>query len=255
MKVSKIFGLVLCVALVIVFSGTTLSAKSKGFIDLKLTESQVKKLTPVSEDYTRKQSIVKKRIEKIEDDMVENLRKEDRFSSETLHRIRISRFNMLLKSLGNVHGELLKVRVGFLVKARNILTKEQMKLLMHTILDSIEDVVEFDDDEILGIDLTDPDWDIDLTISQERTLIDYYAHRDIQRIRLILALEHQLLDIEELILSGARISAAADDRITEIGEIAARVVDNEVQAFIVTKDILTIPQKKEMLMKILLSTN
>jgi len=240
---------------VVAFSTTGALAKSKGFVDLELTEKQVEKLQPISEEFTNKQSVVHKRIQTIEEDMSENLRKQDRFASETLHRIRISRFNMLLRSLGEAHGELLKIKVSFLVKARNVLKKEQMALLIESVFDFVEELADFEDDDILGIDLTDPDWDIDLTVKQERSLIDYYAHRDIQRIRLLLAFEHQLLDLEELILKGNRISAASDDRISELGNIAARIVDNEVQAFITTKDILSIPQKKEMLMKIILATN
>lgn len=253
MKVSDTFRLVLFIASLVILSTASLMAKSNGFVELNLTEPQVQKLTPVSEDFIVKESAIDARINKIEDEMVENLRKGDRFSSEAIHRIRISRMNMLLKSLGAAHGELLKLRVAFLVKARNILKRDQMELLIDSVLDSVEVFADFDEDEILGIDLTDPDWDIDLTIAQERSIIDYYAHRDIQRIRLMLAFQHQLLDIEELILSGNRISAAADDRISEIGEVAARVIDNEVQAFVITKDVLTIGQKKEMLVKLLLA--
>lgn len=219
---------------------------------LDLSEKQKDRMSALAYDFFVKENVLENRLETIEDSIVENLLKEDRFESQTLNRIRASKLNMLLSNMGQIYSQLIKHRLEFLVKARNVLNEEQLDILADLLLEEPDEFLYFEDEAILGIDLTDPFWKVDLTIDQERTLLDHYARRDIKSTRLFLALEHQLLDIAELIKSKKRISRQMDEKIIEVGEIVSRIIDNEIDSFVVTKDVLTVEQKKELFVFLML---
>ena len=94
------------------------------------------------------------------------LMREGRLETEAAARKSAKKFNSLFKEISNQTGELLKTRVAYLLKAKNILTKEQrLKLLAN---------LEFEIDIPQGTgyfsELNVLDAELDLTPEQEKKI-------------------------------------------------------------------------------------
>ena len=140
MKKAKIFSTVFLIAALLL----TITGLSTGQVDglnadkLHLTEEQLKALGNILEDLHQKQLDLKTQIEVKFIDLRKELHKEDRFDTKRKEKVSSRKANKLVMDISSLHGQLLRVRVQYLLKAKNILNAEQRRLVVSSL--------EFDDD-------------------------------------------------------------------------------------------------------------
>ena len=137
-----------------------------------------------------------------------DLNKEDRFDTKSKARTSARNVNKLVKNISSLHGDLLKLRVEYLLKAKDVFTDEQKAMLIGHLLD-------FD--------------------------------MDIKDIKLELDMDYMLLDLQDEILAVERNPEKINTIIMTIVDLGTKLIDNQVNHFLKSKDVLTVEQKKELL--------
>ena len=212
--------------------------------NFSLTEAQLDSLGEIIVEFAQKQDAVLVKIEGKQMELVQEIRKEDRFDSKFKERRSARKVNKITKQLSKLHGELLKNKVAYLLKAKNVLTTEQ-KMQLIAGLDFFDDDDEDNLPDFLDIDvLIVP---LDLTKDQIKKIMSHETNTMIKELKIELDLEYQLLDLQEELGNEAVDPAKVDATIMKIADLGTKILDNRVNGFLKSKDVLTIPQKKMLL--------
>ncbi len=173
-----------------------------------------------------------------------DLNKEDRFDTKSKARTSARNVNKLVKNISSLHGDLLKLRVEYLLKAKDVFTDEQKAMLIGHLLDFDMDMP---DDFFYYVELDLPSMGLDLTKDQVKKLLKYRADMDIKDIKLELDMDYKLLDLQDEILAVERNPQKINTIIMTIVDLGTKLIDNQVNHFLKSKDVLTVEQKKELL--------
>jgi len=241
MQTRKIW-LITFITILGLFLGTnTALAKNTDFVsDLNLTKEQIGKLEKIVETFSAKELELNAKIENTRMALGQEMRKADRWDSEAKNRTSAKIVNRQIKTLAALGGDMLKLRVAYFLKAKDVFTEEQ-RIIILSRLTGFE--MDLPDSFSYYLELDLPALDLDLTNAQVKKLLQYRADMEIRSIKHELALDYKLLDLRAELLSPNRDPKKVNKLITAIADIGIKIVDNKVSHILRAKDVLTVEQK------------
>jgi Spy/CpxP family protein refolding chaperone len=232
------------VAVLLTCSSSAFAAQRTGSItvgDLKLTEEQLVALGGVIDEFSELQFEIVTKIESNFAELKREIRKEGRFDTKTKEKETVRKVNSLVKEIISLEGQLLKTRVEYLLEAKNVLTKEQKMKLISAL--EFEDAV-FEDElpEIIELDfLIIP---LDLTKEQVKKILGYQTDMKVNALKINLEILYQILDLQTEINKVETEPQSIDKIILKITDLGTTLLENRVNGFLKSKDVLTVPQRK-----------
>ena len=182
-------------------------------------------------------------------ELKQELKKEDRFDSKSKISAGARNVNKLVKNISSLYGELLKVKMEYLLKAKDIFTDRQKAMIFNALLDFDMDMT---DDFSFYLEVNLPALGLDLTQDQVKKLLKYQENMETRNTKLELEIDYKLLDLQNEILSDERNPQKVNKIILAITNIGTKLIDNRVSYILKTKDVLTLEQKKELFHMMLL---
>jgi Spy/CpxP family protein refolding chaperone len=242
------------ISLIVIVSATfstTSAAQSitNPLMSLNLTDKQVTALTGVISDYNQKQFKIISFIESKIGELTFELKRQDRFATERKAQISARKVNNIVKELSALYGQLLKTRVEYLLKVKEVLTPEQKEQLITAFdfeMDVLEDLTYHEELDLLDLGL-------DLSRKQIQDILRYDTEMRINELRLQLKIDYKILDLETELAKDKVNSKKVNGIILSTADLATKLLDNRVTYFLKTKDVLTIDQKKELLHLIIMT--
>jgi len=217
--------------------------------NLNLTEKQLDALGDLIEESSEKQFEIITQIESKFIDLRQEIRKEDRFDTKIKEKRSVRKSNKLVKEIISLNGRLLKTRVESFLKAKNMLTSAQRKLVVST-LEFDDDSFEGDLPEIIDLDiLTLP---LDLTTKQIKKILNYQTDMKIKALKINLEILYQLVDLKNELIIAEPDSPKIDKFVLNLVDLGTKLLDNRVKYFLKSKDVLTTVQKKRLIHAIMM---
>ncbi len=233
------------VAAIFIFGVTSTRAGETNVVsNLNLTKEQIGKLGTLIEEFNTKQMDIGFKIDNKFLELGQDLKREDRFDTKSKARVSSRNVNKLVKNISSLFGDMLKLRVEYLLKAKDIFTDQQKAILIAHLLDFDMDMP---DNFSYYLELDLPSLGLDLTKAQVKKLLKYRADMDIKGIKLELNINYKLLDLKDEILADDRKPQQINKIIMTIVDLGTKLIDNRVNHILKSKDVLTVEQKKELL--------
>jgi hypothetical protein len=230
------------VAVLVAFLGTgaALAGNTNLVSDLDLTKEQIQKLGQVVESFSAKKLALEAKMDTSRMALAQELRKADRWDSETKNRASAKVVNKHVKRLASLGGDLLKLKVEYFLKAKDIFTDDQRMVILGALT---EYEMALPDSFSYYLELDLPALDLDLNTAQVKKLLKYRADMDIRNIRYELDLDYKILDLQAELLSPKRDPKKVNRYITGIADVGTKMIDNKVAHILKAKDVLTVEQK------------
>lgn len=226
-------------------------AKKNPFVDLNLSEEQVAGLTNILDEYSAEQLKILIEIQNQSAALEAELRKGDRFETEAKEKAGVQRANQMVRELGKLQGKLLKTRVSYLLKAKDVLTREQREKLISSMID-LE--IDAGDESFLyshgEFDLLE--FDLDLNTDQIKKILKYRTDMKIEELQIELKIAHRVLDLTTEIIQTESSAEKINNIVMEVSTLATQIIDNRIDHFLASKDVLTTDQKRQLLNALLL---
>lgn len=221
-------------------SGAALAAGTNLIADLDLTKEQIQKLGQVVESFSAKKMALEAKIDKTRMTLAQELRKGDRWDSEAKIKASSKIVNKHVKQLASLGGDLLKLKVEYFLKAKDVFTDDQ-RLVILGALTEYEMTLPDSFSYYLELDL--PALDLDLTDAQIKKLLKYRAEMEIRDIQYALDLDYRVLDLKAELLSPKRNPKKVNRIITSMADIGTKMINNKVTHILRAKDVLNLEQK------------
>ena len=136
---------------------------------------------------------------------------------------------------------MLKKRVEYLLKSKNVLNEEQ-KIKLISSLEFEDDFFEDELPEIMELDfLIVP---LGLTKDQIKKILSYKTDMKINALKIDLKIIYQILDLQTEINKVEVDPKSIDKIILKITDLGTKLLENRVNGFLKSKDVLTVPQRK-----------
>jgi len=227
-------------------------AQKNLFADLNLSEEQIAGLNNIFEEYRNEELKILVETQTQSAVLKSELRKADRFKTQAKEKASVQKANQMVRELGKLQGKLLKTRTSYLLKVKDVLTKEQRKQLISFMIDLEIDV---GDESFLysyaEFDLLE--FDLDLSIDQIKKILKYRTDMQIEELRIKLKTAHKVLDLTTEIVQTESSTENINNQVMEISNFYTQIIDNRVGHFIKAKDVLTTVQKKKLLNVLLIT--
>ena len=238
-------------AAILIFSNaaSTAAGNTGPVSNMNLTKEQIKKLDMLIKELNAKQLEIVSKIDEKFLMIGQELKREDRFDTPFKARAGSRNFNELVQNISVLYGDLLKLRVKYILKAKDILNDRQKSRLISALLDFDIDTPD-DFSYYLKLDL--PSLMLDLTKDQIKKLLKYGADMDIRDLKLELEMNYKLLDLQDEMKATDQNPEKVNNIISVITDIGAKRIDNRVNYILNAKDVLTSDQKKQLLQMILM---
>jgi Spy/CpxP family protein refolding chaperone len=249
-KIRISIALALIVSLVAGIS-TTFAAQSNAnpLMSLNLTEKQVAALTGVISDYNQKQFKIVSFIDSKIGELKFELKREDRFETAQKAQKSARKMNKIALELSSLYGQLLKTRVEYLLKAKDVLTQEQKEQLITHLdfeMEVLDDLTYYEEMDLLDLGL-------DFSRKQIQNILRYDTEMKINELKLELKIDYKVLDLETELAKDKVNSKTVSQIILNITDLGTKLLNNRVAYFLKAKDVLTVDQKKELLHLIIMT--
>jgi len=221
-------------------SGAALAAGPTLIADLNLTKEQIQKLGQVVESFSAKKMTLEAKIDKARMALAQELRKGDRWDSEAKIKASSKIVNKHVKQLDALGGDLLKLKVEYFLKAKDVFTDDQRMVILGALT---EYEMALPDSFSYYLELDLPALALDLTNAQIKKLLKYRADMEIRNIKYELALEYKVLDLQDELLSPKRSPKKINRLIAGIADIGTKMIDIKVDHILKAKDVLNLEQK------------
>ena len=232
------------VALIFIVGAISAKAgRAEPVSSLNLTKDQIGKLSTIIEEFNTRKINIEFKLDNTLLELKQELKKEDRFDSKSKIRAGARNVNKLVKNISSLYGEMLKVKMEYLLKAKDIFTDRQKTMIFNALLDFDMDMPD-NFSFYLEVDL--PALGLDLTNDQVKKLLKYQENMEIRNTKLELEIDYKLLDLQNAILSDERNPQEVNKIILAIADIGTKLIDNRVNYILKAKDVLTLEQKKEL---------
>lgn len=240
----------LIAALSLIIGANVVLAGNNDFVsDLNLSKEQIGKLGKIVETFSAKELELNAKIENTRTALGQELRKADRWDSEAKNKASAKIVNRQVKRLMTLGGDMLKLRVAYFLKAKDVFSEEQRLIILGRLT---EFDMDLPDSFSYYLELDLPALDLDLTDAQIKKLLQYRADMEIRNIKHELALAYKIIDLRAELLSPKRNPKTVNKHIKAIVNIGAKIVDNKVAYILKAKDVLTVEQKKTLFHMMLL---
>jgi len=238
------YVLTVFVAVLLACSSSAFAAERRGGMtigDLNLTEEQLVALGGLIDEFGELQFEIVMQIERKFAELRREIRKEGRFDTKIKEKISVRKANNLVKEIISLEGQLIKKRVEYLLKAKNVLTEEQ-KIKLISALEFEDDFFEDELPEIIELEfLIIP---LDLTKEQIKKILRYKTDMKIKALKIDLQILYQILDLQTEINKVEIDPKSIDKIILKITDLGTKLLENRVNGFLKSKDVLTVPQRK-----------
>ena len=209
--------------------------------DLNLNEEQLVALGGLIDEFGELQFEIVMQIEKKFAELRREIKKKGRFDTKIKEKMTVQKVNKLVKEIISLEGQLIKKRVEYLLKAKNVLTEEQ-KIKLISALEFEDDFFEDELPEIMELDLLIIP--LDLTKEQIKKILRYKTDMKIKALKIDLKILYQILDLQTEINKVEVDPQSIDKIILKITDLGTKLLENRVNGFLKSKDVLTVPQRK-----------
>lgn len=213
-------------------------------LNLNLSGEQVTALQGVFGEFSSEHLELLGEIERKFTDLRLELRRKDRFENRFKAYDSVYKANTMVKEISKLYGAVLKTRVKYLLKAKDVFTQEQREKLFLRLLEFRFDMP----DEIFVLIEGDLfSLDIGLTHEQIKKILRYRTNMAKKAIDINYEIDMQLIDLVAELSKDERDSDKIDKIVLTITDLGTQLMDNRVVHFLKTKDVLTVAQKKTLL--------
>ncbi len=238
------YVLTIFVAVFLAFSSPAFAAERTGGMtigDLNLTEEQLVALGGLINEFAESQFEIVMQIESKFSELKREIRREGRFDTKIKEKISTHKVDKLVKKIISLEGQLLKNRVEYLLKAKNVLNEEQkMKLIS-----ALEFEDGFFEDELPEVFELEPlIIPLDLTKEQIKKILKNKTDMKIKALKIDLKILYQILDLQTEIHKVEVDPKSIDKIILKITDLGTKLLENRVNSLLKTRDVLTVPQRK-----------
>lgn len=210
---------------------------------LNLTQEQIGALEGVIKEAVAKQEKNMADIRSRALELKAELTRPDRFDTESKEKASVKTVNRLVRDIVALFGKTLRTRVEYLLKAKNVLTLEQKQVL----LSHLEFEVQPPGDFSAYMEADFLDLPLELDVDQMKRLITIKRDMQIKQIKLETEISLKLLDLETELMGDEVNPRRVDKLILSLTDTGIDLMENRVDYFLKSKDVLTLPQKKELL--------
>ena len=238
------YVLTIFVAVLLAFSSPAFAAEKRGGMtigDLNLTEEQLVALGGLINEFGESQFEIVMQIESKFAELKREIRKEGRFDTKSKEKKTVRKANKLTKEIISLEGQLLKKRVEYLLKAKNVLNEEQ-KIKLISALEFEDGFYEDELPEIFELDLLIIP--LGLTKDQIKKILRYKTDMKIKALKIDLKILYQILDLQTEINKVEVDPKSIDKIILKITDLGTKLLENRVNSLLKSKDVLTVPQRK-----------
>jgi len=254
MKKLPISSYVLTVFVVVLLacSSSAFAAERRGGMtigDLNLTEEQLVALGGLIDEFGEAQFEIEMQIDNKFAELGAEIRKKGRFDTKIKEKKSIRKVNKLAKEIISLEGQVLKKRVEYLLKAKNILNEEQ-KMKLISALEFEDDFFEDELPEIFELEfLIMP---LDLTKEQIKKILRYKTDMKVKALKISLQILYQILDLQTEINKVETDPKNIDKIILKITDLGTKLLENRVNGLLKSKDVLTVPQRKMLIQTLMM---
>ena len=250
MKSKQSILITVIVALIFIVGATSAKAGEAQLVsNLNLTKDQIGKLGTIIEEFNTKKINIESKLDNTLLELKQELKKKDRFDTESKISVGAKNVNKLVKNISSLYGEMLKMKMEYLLKAKDVFTDRQKAMIVNALLDFDMDMP---DNFSIYLEVDLPSLGLDLTKDQVKKLLKYQEAMEIKNTKLELEIDYKLLDLQDEILSDERNPQEVNKIILAITDIGTKLIDNRVNYILKAKDVLTLEQKKELFHMMLL---
>ena len=228
---------------ILLAAGNLLWAKPKAGMNLNLTSDQIKALETVVNDLSEKQFKMTSEIERTLLELKLEIQREDRFATEAKAAESARRANKLIKKLTALYGDMLKLEVAYVLKAKDVLTKEQRMQLIESLdfdIEAPEGWMQSQEIEVLAVDL-------ELSDDQMKKILGYRTQMQKKETKIEQKMEALLRDLEDELSKDAVDDKKVNRIILSLTDLGVDLLNNLIEHRLKAKDVLTVAQKKKIL--------
>lgn len=212
--------------------------------DLKLTNEQIQKLGDTIGEYSLKQHKILSELDAKLVELANEIRKEDRFDTKVKETRSVRKANKIVKEIATIYGKLIRTRVEYILKAKNVLTFEQRLILIQN-LNFEEDFYEDDLPHLFDLDILAAP--LALTNDQVKSILKLRTDQQIKELKIELKIAYKMLDLQNEIMADEIKTENVDRLLLEITDQATKLIKNKVNHMLKSKDVLTTDQKKKLI--------
>jgi len=222
------------------FPGQIMAANPES---LELTDSQINQLAGVIQELNAKQFQIMTDIDKKAAELSMEIHKEDRFETRSKEKKSVRKANRILKDISSLYGQLLKSRVEYLLKAKDVLTKEQKE----EIISNFDIEIDIEEELPDAIEMDFLDLGFDLSKEQIKKILKIRTDMQLKELKIELNVSYNLLDLQDELLEEDRDVEKINKIIIKITDLGLDLLNTKVDHFIKAKDVLTLAQKNKLL--------
>ncbi len=238
------YVLTVFVAVLLACSSLAFAAERRGGMtigDLNLTEEQLVALGGLIDEFGELQFEIAMQVESKFAELKREIRKKGRFDTKIKEKISVRKVNNLVKKIISLEGQLLKKRVEYLLKTKNVLNeKQKMKLI--SALEFEDGFFEDELPEMFELDLLIIP--LNLTKEQIKKILRYQTDMKVKALKIDLKILYQILDLQTEIHKVEVDPKSIDKIILKITDLGTKLLENRVNSLLKSKDVLTVPQRK-----------
>lgn len=242
-KKSYLIPLLVFTFFVLLISGNPSWSKPDNGLNLNLTPDQVKSLETVTADLIQKQFEINSNIERTLLELKLELQREDRFATEAKLNESAQKASQHIKRLSSLYGDMLKLEVSFILKSKDVLTKEQRRQLVDHLdfeVDAPEGWAQNYNVEVLIVDL-------ELTEEQLNRILTYKAKMRKKEAKIEQKMETLLLDLEDEMNKDMVDDKKVNKIILTLTDIGIEYLNDFVENRLKTIEVLNLEQRKKLL--------
>jgi len=155
----------------------------------------------------------------------------------------VRRANKLIKKLTALYCDMLKLEVAYVLKAKDVLTKEQRRQLIESLdfdMEAPDGWMQNQEIEVLAVDL-------ELSDDQLKKILSYRTQMQKKETKIEQKTEALLRDLERELIKDAVDDKKVNKIILSLTDLGLDLLNNRVEHRLKAKDVLTVVQKKKLL--------
>lgn len=252
LKKRCVWALLVLVGFLLSSTCSTFAAESK-LLPLEtfdLTAEQMDLIGDTIEEYIGKENEIMTEIESKFSELTTILRQEDQVTTSREERKTARNVNRLVTDISKLYGKMIRTKVEYILKIKNVLTQEQRFRLVHSL--------EFEDEYAeralpTYVHLDDLIDLLGLSDKQVKEIISNRTQMMINELKIKRDIKFKVIDLENELINEEVNSDKVDKLLLAITDLGTKLIDNKVKYKLKSKDVLTTPQKRKLLHMILLT--
>ncbi len=228
---------------ILLAAGSSVWAEQNMQMNLNLTPDQIKTLDTVVNDLSEKQFKIASDIERTLLELKFEIQREDRFATDPKAVESVRRANKLIKKLTALYGDMLKLEVVYVLKTKDVLTKEQRRQLIESLdfdMEAPDGWMQNQEIEALAVDL-------ELSDDQLKKILSYRTQMQKKDAKLEQKIEKLVQDLEDELSKDTVDDKKANKIIMSLTDLGVELLNNRIEHRLKAKDVLTVEQKKMLL--------